>query len=157
MGASVGGDGGGSSGRRGGRRRRLSSAPMSEINVTPFVDVMLVLLIVFMLGAQLVAAGYEVELPETRADSLSTPQTEPVAITVDATGEVFLGADQVDPEDLPALLASFDLDPAEDIIYVRGDWSAQHGRIMQVVGIMNDAGYARFGFVGRPEERASAQ
>ena len=130
---------------------------MSEINVTPFVDVMLVLLIVFMLGAQLVSAGYNVDLPDAQSNAVSAPTEESIVITVDSAGAVYLGADRVDPLDLPARLATLNLNPAEDIIYIQGDRVADYGPVFEVGDLLTVSGYRRFVYMGKPVPRGDEQ
>ncbi|MCI4663538.1 MAG: ExbD/TolR family protein [Neomegalonema sp.] len=156
MGASVGGgEGPGGGRRRGGRRRRGGGggggAPMAEINVTPFVDVMLVLLIVFMLAANLIAVGVPLELPKSDAETLPTPTKDPVVVSINAEGAVFLGEDPIAAAELPDRLRTQGLDPEKDVIYIRGDTVAQHGQIMIVMGVLNKAGYRKFGLVSSSE------
>ncbi len=155
MGVSAGSDRGSGGGRR--RRRRAQSEVMSEINVTPFVDVMLVLLIVFMVAAPLLSVGVPVDLPETEAEALPAPTSEPIAITVDSSGAVYLGDDLVSSiNELPARLATLGVRPGEDIIYIRGDLVARYGEVYEVMGVLSDAGYIRFGLVGQ-QARGSDQ
>ena len=128
-----------SSGRSGRRSRR---APMAEINVTPFVDVMLVLLIIFMVTAPLLASGVPVELPESRANPIDqTP--DQVTISIDSTGTIYVGDEQVVPGELDAALAAIDrgADGQGPVIVLRGDRSLQYGRVMAVMGELNRAGF----------------
>lgn len=133
----------------GGRRRgrgRKTSRPMSEINVTPMVDVMLVLLVIFMVTAPLLTVGVEVNLPKTQA-SLLKEQVEPLAITVDAAGRIFLQDSEVELDVLaPRLLAITGANP--DIrIYVRGDKAINYGRVMEVMGTVNGAGFNKVALI----------
>lgn len=120
------------------RRRR----PMSEINVTPFVDVMLVLLIVFMITAPLLTVGVPVELPKTEA-AVINDSDEPLVITINRNGEVFIQEMETPIENLvPRLQAITGINP--DIrIYVRGDQAIQYGRVMEVMGRVSLAGYKK--------------
>lgn len=125
-------------GRRGGARR----APMADINVTPFVDVMLVLLIIFMVTAPLLVTGVPVELPESRANALDQPQ-EPIEIAIDQSGTVFIDGAQVTPSELPARLEEIagSQDAAKPRqIMLRGDTSISYGQMMRVMGELNRAG-----------------
>ena len=133
-----------SSGRSGGRGRRSGGrrAPMADINVTPFVDVMLVLLIIFMVTAPLLVTGVPVELPESRANTLEQPQ-EPIEIAIDQSGTTFIDGTQVAPSELPARLE--EIAGAQDAakprqIMLRGDTSISYGQIMRVMGELNRAG-----------------
>ncbi len=132
------------------RHRRQRRAPMSEINVTPFVDVMLVLLIVFMVTAPLLAAGVPVDLPEADASPLAL-EREPIAITIDVEGRVFLKEDEISVDSLVASLTEATGGNFEERIYVRGDRAASYGTIMYVMGILNSAGFNHIGLVATKE------
>jgi biopolymer transport protein TolR len=119
---------------------------MSEINVTPFVDVMLVLLIVFMVTAPLLTVGIPVDLPKVKASAL-TDQKDPLEITVKLGGEIYLGESKVDVENLiPRLNAITELNK-EARIYVRGDRVVAYGRIMEIMSLVNSAGYIKVALV----------
>jgi biopolymer transport protein TolR len=119
---------------------------MSEINVTPFVDVMLVLLIVFMVTAPLLTVGIPVDLPKVKASAL-TDQKDPLEITVKIGGEIYLGESEVDVENLiPRLNAITELNK-EARIYVRGDRVVAYGRIMEIMSLVNAAGYIKVALV----------
>ena len=125
---------------------RSSKEPMSEINVTPFVDVMLVLLIVFMVTAPLLTVGIPVDLPKVKASAL-TDQKDPLEITVKIGGEVYLGESKVEVENLiPRLNAITELNK-EARIYVRGDRVVAYGRIMEIMSLVNSAGYIKVALV----------
>ena len=124
---------------------------MSEINVTPFVDVMLVLLIVFMVTAPLLTVGIPVDLPKVKASAL-TDQKDPIEITLKLDGTVFLGESLVDVENLiPRLNAITDLN-TEARIYVRGDRIVAYGRVMEIMSIINSAGYVKVALVAQNPE-----
>ena len=128
----------------GGRGRRRSSrrAPMAEINVTPLVDVMLVLLIIFMVTAPLLVTGVPVELPESRANALDQ-KTEPLEISIDKEGQVFVDGKPVKNSELAPLLESIAAKQAPDDprqIMLRGDRDIDYGQMMQVMGELNRAG-----------------
>ena len=119
---------------------------MSEINVTPFVDVMLVLLIVFMVTAPLLTVGIPVDLPKVKASAL-TDQKDPLEITVKLGGEIYLGESEVAVENLiPRLNAITELNK-EAMIYVRGDRVVAYGRIMEIMSLVNSAGYIKVALV----------
>ena len=119
---------------------------MSEINVTPFVDVMLVLLIVFMVTAPLLTVGIPVDLPKVKASAL-TDQKDPLEITVKIGGELYLGESKVNVDNLiPRLNAITELNK-EARIYVRGDRVVAYGRIMEIMSIVNSAGYTKVALV----------
>ena len=135
-----------SSSRRGGRSRR---APISEINVTPLVDVMLVLLIIFMVTAPLLVAGVPIDLPTSRAGALDQ-QAEPVQVSIDGAGQLTIDETAVTDAELPALLARIAASPqpAEGRrIYLRADKTLDHGRVMRVLGELNRAGLNRVALV----------
>ena len=124
---------------RGGRSRR---APMAEINVTPLVDVMLVLLIIFMVTAPLLVAGVPVDLPESRAAAIDQ-QAKPVQIALDKNGSLYIDDQQVSDAALPQRLAAIAAEPAPPEgrrIYLRADKSLDYGRVMRVMGELNRAG-----------------
>ena len=130
------------SGRRG--RKRVSA--MAEINMTPMVDVMLVLLIIFMVSAPLLTVGVPIDLPETRAQAMEG-QTEPIAITVNAQGQIFLQDTEVDINQMVTTLQAIAQNGGETRIFVRGDTTASYGTIMRVMGRLNEAGFRRIGLV----------
>lgn len=137
-----------SSGRSGGRGRRGRGkrAPMSEINVTPMVDVMLVLLIIFMVAAPLLTVGVPIDLPETKARQLSG-DTEPISISINAEGQVFLQETEIPIDEVVAKLTAIAENGYEERIYVRGDRSTDYGIIMKVMGTISAAGFTRLGLV----------
>ena len=119
---------------------------MSEINVTPFVDVMLVLLIVFMVTAPLLTVGIPVDLPKVRADAL-TDQKDPLEITVKLDGSVYLGESQVEVENLIPRLNAITDQNSQARIYVRGDRVVAYGRVMEIMSLINTAGYVKVALV----------
>ena len=125
--------------------------PMSEINVTPFVDVMLVLLVIFMVTAPLLTVGVHVDLPKTKA-SVIKGEDEPLAISVDAEGGVFLQDVEIQLEALvPRLIAITGNNP--DVrIFIRGDQAIHYGRVMDVMGRINAAGYRKVALVTRQQQ-----
>lgn len=128
------------------RNRRRRHVPMAEINVTPFVDVMLVLLIVFMIAAPLLTVGVPIDLPETEASPLDG-DTEPLTVSIGSDGKIFLQESEVTPEQLVATLQAIASNGLNERIYVRGDRAADYGTIMRVMGRLNAAGYKRIGLV----------
>ena len=125
-----------------GRRRRRHARPMSEINVTPFVDVMLVLLIVFMVTAPMLTMGVSVDLP--RADSSPMPgQDEPLSVSIDASGTIFLQETAIELDQLAPRLLAITEQNAEARIFVRGDRAIDYGRVMAVIGNLNRAGFTK--------------
>lgn len=142
--------GGGKGGGR--RRRRGGNRPMSEINVTPMVDVMLVLLIVFMVAAPLMTVGVPIDLPETQARQMET-QSQPITVSVTPDGQVFLADEAVALDHLVERVAALAVNGTEDRIYVRGDTSANYGAVMRVMGTLSGAGYSRIGLITDQEQR----
>ncbi|GAB2184552.1 protein TolR [Roseibium sp. LAB1] len=138
-------------GRRGRRRRR--HAPMSEINVTPMVDVMLVLLIIFMVAAPLLTVGVPIDLPETSAKALEG-DTEPITISVNAAGEIFIQDTPITLDEIVPKLEAIAANGYEERIYVRGDQDADYGTMMKLMGRISAAGFKRLGLVTL-EERDS--
>ena len=133
-------------GRRKARRgRRL----MGEINVTPFVDVTLVLLIIFMVAAPLLTVGVPVDLPKTDAKSLPNEQ-EPVSITILNNGQIYLQQDPVSQQEVLARLNAITKNYFERRIFIRGDSTSQYGIVMQVMANINAAGYRNLGLVTDP-------
>jgi biopolymer transport protein TolR len=116
--------------------------PMAEINVTPFVDVMLVLLVVFMVTAPLLTVGVPVDLPKTNAAQLSNPD-EPIVITIDAQNRVYVQETEVPLENLAARLQAITGVNPETRIFVRGDKAIEYGRVMEVMGSVNQAGFKK--------------
>ena len=131
-----------------GRRRkpRRRHSPMAEINVTPFVDVMLVLLIIFMVAAPLLTVGVPIDLPETQAKAMEG-DTEPLTVSIGADGKIFLQDEEVDADRLVTTLQGLSKNGLDERIYVRGDRTADYGTIMRVMGRLNSAGYRRIGLV----------
>ncbi len=125
---------------------RTRTPPMSEINVTPMVDVMLVLLIVFMVTAPLLTVGVQIDLPKTKAKILQG-QDEPLAITIDAQGQVYLQDTEIDIEGLVPRLHAITANNPDVRIFVRGDASVDYGRVMEVMGTVNAAGYKKVALV----------
>ena len=137
------------------RRRGSRRAPMAEINVTPLVDVMLVLLIIFMITAPLLVAGVPVDLPESRAGALDQ-DARPVQIALDDQGGIFIDDAAVSESALPARLAAIADQPAPPEgrrIYLRADRALDYGRVMRVMGELNRAGLNRVALVSVGEEQ----
>jgi biopolymer transport protein TolR len=127
-------------------RGRLRRRAMAEINVTPFVDVMLVLLIVFMVTAPLLTVGVPVDLPKTRAPALGQDK-EPLSITVRRDGTIFLQKEQVTEETLVARLQAISANGYDQRIFVRGDDHVVYGKVMEVMGVLAAAGFTHIGLV----------
>ena len=148
MGMSVSGSGAGGS-RRG--RRRGRKALVSEINVTPFVDVMLVLLIIFMVAAPLLTVGVPIDLPETQAKALNS-ETQPITVSVTPEGKVFLQETEIAIDEIVPKLEASATTGYDERIYVRGDTSADYGTVMKVMARISAAGYRNLGLVTLQEQ-----
>ncbi len=134
--------------RRGARRRHL---PMAEINVTPFVDVMLVLLIIFMVAAPLLTVGVPIDLPETQANAMNS-ETQPITISVNQTGQIYLQETEIPLQEVVAKLTAIAAAGYEERIYVRGDKTADYGTVMQVMARISSAGFRNIGLVTLQEQ-----
>jgi biopolymer transport protein TolR len=151
MGASVQKAGGGK-GRRKSRRGRR--APMSEINVTPFVDVMLVLLIIFMVTAPLLTVGVPLELPKSEANTLgSNTQKEPLTLSINREGKIFLQETELGIDEIVPKLTAIAKSGFDETIYIRGDKDANYGAMMRVMGKISAAGFRRISLVTDLAER----
>jgi len=127
-------------------RGRMRRRAMAEINVTPFVDVMLVLLIVFMVTAPLLTVGVPVDLPKTRAPALGQ-EREPLSITVERDGTIFLQKERVAQAALVEKLTAIAANGYNQRIFVRGDTQANYGKVMEVMGLLAAAGFTHIGLV----------
>ncbi|PPQ33059.1 protein TolR [Rhodopila globiformis] len=137
----------------GGRGRRGRYRPLAEINVTPLVDVMLVLLIIFMVTAPLMTSGVSVDLPKANAQPLNS-DSEPLTVTIKADGTIFLQDQGVDLTDLVAKLQALSKNNAERRIFVRGDKDLAYGRIMEVMSTITDGGFTKVALLA---EQTAAQ
>ncbi len=144
MGAAV--QASGEDGKRRGRRRGKYRA-MGEINVTPFVDVMLVLLIIFMVSAPLLTVGVPVNLPETAAEALPVENEEPLTVTVTAEGAIMIQTTETPPDELIAKLTAIASERSSDKLFLRADGSIPYERVMQVMGALNAGGFSNIGLV----------
>ena len=153
MGMSVGNSSAGR-GSRGHRRRGRHHGLMSEINVTPFVDVMLVLLIIFMVAAPLLTVGVPIDLPETQARALNA-ETQPITISVNKDGQVYLQETEVAIEEIVPKLEAIAKTGYEERIYVRGDTAAAYGTVMKVMARVSAAGFRNLGLVTLQEQDQS--
>lgn len=147
MGMSLGGRGG--SGGRG--RRRGKNAPMSEINITPFVDVMLVLLIIFMVSAPLLTSGVPIDLPDTQAKALNA-DTQPITVSVNDKGLVYLQETEIDIAEVVPKLEAISKTGYDERIFVRGDKNADYGTVMKVMSRISAAGFKNIGLVTLQEQ-----
>jgi biopolymer transport protein TolR len=138
----------GAAGGGGGRRRRRGHkmAVMSDINMTPFIDVMLVLLIVFMVAAPMLTAGVPLDLPQTAAKPLNLEQ-KPLTLSVTEKGEIFLGETAITEADIPSRLQQEAKQGLEERIYVRGHKKVDYGRVAQVMSIVTSAGFKKVALI----------
>ena len=129
--------------------RNIKSQPFSEINVTPFVDVMLVLLIIFMVTAPLLTVGVQVDLPESNADSLQA-DNEPLELTISKDGSIFIQETEINIKELiPKLIAITD-NRLDTKIYVRGDEIINYGKVMRVLGELSGSGFSKVALITKP-------
>jgi biopolymer transport protein TolR len=151
MGMSIKAGGGG---RRRGKRGR--HAPMSEINVTPMVDVMLVLLIIFMVAAPLLTVGVPIELPQSQGKQLESNK-EPLTISVSANGDIFIGETKVALDEIAEKLKAIAKNGMDEQIFVRGDKGISYGQVMLVMGRISAGGFKKVSLVTEVEDGAAAQ
>ena len=142
------------SGRKGGRRRRgvPRYGAMADINMTPFIDVMLVLLIIFMVAAPLLATGVPIDLPQTRATPLNIEQ-KPISIAIDEKGQLFLMDQPVRAEDIVPKLQSVARSGFDERIYIRGAKAVNYGRVAEIMSLVTSAGYKKVALVTEPEKK----
>ena len=140
MGASLGG-GGYNKGRGSGYR------PMAEINVTPMVDVMLVLLIIFMVAAPLLTAGVPIDLPDSKAKAISDEDNKPLEVSISKDGRIFVGETEVEEARIVTILTSMTEDNPERRIYIRADKGIDYGKVMKVLGTINGAGFNKVALI----------
>ncbi len=152
MAAPIANGGGGRERWRPGRGYR----PMSEINVTPMVDVMLVLLVIFMVTAPLLSVGVPVDLPKTEAASLTGPQ-EPLVVTVDRAGKIFIQDTEVARDALVPRLVAIAGEKSDTRIFVRGDRAIAYGSVMEVMGLISSAGFSKVALIAEMPRTAAAE
>ena len=128
---------------------RSRKEPMSEINVTPFVDVMLVLLIIFMVTAPLLTVGVQVDLPESAADSLPDDQ-EPLTLSINSKGEIYIQEHQVTYQKMIPKLLAIAKNRTDTRIYVRGDKSINYGRVLEIMGMLSGSGFTKVALISEP-------
>jgi biopolymer transport protein TolR len=143
MGMAVGG-GGAAGGRRGRRRGRVGV--MSEMNMTPFIDVVLVLLIIFMVAAPMMTVGVPIEMPESRAKALEG-QVKPITVSIDAQGRIFIQDAEVKLEELIPKLQAIAKNGVDERIQVRGDKAADYGTVNKVIGLLSEGGFTKLGLM----------
>jgi biopolymer transport protein TolR len=137
----------GAGGRIGYRR---SYRPMSDINVTPFIDVMLVLLIVFMVTAPLLSAGIPVDLPKTEAAAVSEKDDKPLEVALNKKGDIYIGETKVTAKELLIKLAAITGDDKERRVFIKADQGLSYGKVMEILGSINKAGYRKVALITEP-------
>lgn len=142
---------GGSGRRRGGRRGAGGGRPMAEINITPFVDVMLVLLIIFMVAAPMMTVGVPLELPKTAAQSMPAEQEEPLTISLTAAGGLAIQSTEIGDEEMIPRLQAIMTERRGNKIFIRADSGVNYGRVAQVMGALQAAGYTSIGLITDPD------
>jgi biopolymer transport protein TolR len=136
----------------GGKRRRSKrAAPMADLNMIPFIDVMLVLLVIFMVAAPLLTTGVPVDLPKTGASQLNIEQ-KPISITIDERGQIFLQEKETRIEALAAEITAIAKQGYDERIYVRGAAQVNYGRVGEVMGVLQKAGFTKIGLVNAPAD-----
>ena len=120
--------------------------PLAEINVTPMVDVMLVLLVIFMVTAPLLTVGVPLDLPKTQAAAISDPKP-PVILSLNRVGEVFIGDERIEPGDLAERLSGLASEDPTRIVYVRGDQTISYAQLMEALGMVNRAGFGKVSLI----------
>ena len=128
---------------------RSKNEPMSEINVTPFVDVMLVLLIIFMVTAPLLTVGVQVDLPESAADSLPDDQ-EPLTLSINSKGEIYIQEHQVTYQKMIPKLLAIAKNRTDTRIFVRGDKTINYGRVLEIMGMLSGSGFTKVALISEP-------
>jgi biopolymer transport protein TolR len=150
MAVSLGASGGTGGGRR--RRRARRHAPLADINMTPFIDVMLVLLIVFMVAAPLLTAGVPIDLPQSRAQPINLDR-QPITLSINDKGQIFLGETPIREEEIVARLQAQAKQGLEERIYVRGHRNVDYGRVARVMATITTAGFKKVALVTEADQR----
>ncbi|HNQ92369.1 MAG TPA: protein TolR [Alphaproteobacteria bacterium] len=132
---------------------RRAYRPMADINVTPFIDVMLVLLIVFMVTAPLLSAGVPVDLPKTEAGPVSDKDEKPLEVTVNKKGDIFIGETKVTQDELLVKLSAITGDDMERRVFIKADQGLAYGDVMGVLGAINKGGYRKVALITEPASR----
>lgn len=129
---------------------RKSYRPMAEINVTPFIDVMLVLLIVFMVTAPLLSAGVQVDLPKTEAGAVQDKDNKPIEVSIKKDGSIFIGESEIQRTQLIDKLSAITENNKESRIFIKADQGLSYGQVMGVIGSVNKAGYGKVALITEP-------
>ncbi len=137
-----------------GRRTGGTYRPMAEINVTPFVDVMLVLLIVFMVAAPMLATGVQVDLPDSKAKAITDEDSKPIEITLAKDGKIYIGDTEFKENRIISQLKAMSAGNRDERrIYIRGDKSLEYGRVMRIIGAINGAGFTKVALISEQKTR----
>ena len=134
---------------RGGRRSRTV---MSEINVTPFVDVMLVLLIIFMVTAPMLTAGVQVDLPKADAKAISQNDNAPLEVGIDRSGSMYVGETKVDLARMQSMLSAIAAEAPDRRVYIRADQGLDYGKVMQVMAAVSGSGFTKIALISEPKK-----
>lgn len=137
-----------------GRGGRANYRPMAEINVTPFVDVMLVLLIIFMVAAPLLTAGVPIDLPDSKAKAISDEDNKPLEVSISKDGRIFVGETEVTGDRMLTILTSMTENDPERRIYIRADKGIDYGQVMRVLGEINGAGFNKVALISEAASSA---
>ena len=132
--------------KRRGRSKRRRALPIADINMTPFIDVVLVLLIIFMVTAPMLTVGVPIELPKTAAKPMQD-ETQPITVSINPKGEIYLQETEVTLDDLVQKLQAISRNGVDDRIFIRGDKNTNYGAMMQVMGLVSGAGFKKIGLV----------
>ncbi|HYD17406.1 MAG TPA: protein TolR [Patescibacteria group bacterium] len=133
-------------GRRGHRRANV----MAEINVTPMVDVMLVLLIIFMVTAPLLSAGVAIDLPKARAKAMAQQDSKPIEITIDNSGGIYIGETRVNQDRMASMLQALAAETTDRRVYLKADTKSNYGKVMTIMAAINTAGFSKIALVTDP-------
>lgn len=133
-------------------RGRRSSAVMSEINVTPFVDVMLVLLVIFMVTAPMLTAGVQVDLPKAEAKAISQNDNAPLEVGIDRRGDMYVGETKVDQSKMQSMLSAIAAEAPDRRVYIRADQGLDYGKVMQVMAIVSGSGFTKIALISEPKK-----
>ncbi len=133
-------------------RSRRSSAVMSDINVTPFVDVMLVLLIIFMVTAPMLTAGVQVDLPKSDAKAISQNDNAPLEVGIDRRGDMYVGETKVDQTKMQSMLTAIAAEAPDRRVYIRADQGLDYGKVMQVMAIVSGSGFTKIALISEPKK-----
>lgn len=133
-------------------RGRRSGAVMSEINVTPFVDVMLVLLVIFMVTAPMLTAGVQVDLPKAEAKAISQNDNAPLEVGIDRRGDMYVGETKVDQSKMQSMLSAIAAEAPDRRVYIRADQGLDYGKVMQVMAIVSGSGFTKIALISEPKK-----